>query len=61
LNAGKPVKEPQADGTGDVENHLPDFDLEIILLNRFRHDVFSSLQMIGNYSDYCVRSKFYAD
>jgi hypothetical protein len=32
LDAGKPVKEPQADGNGHVENHLPDFDLEVVLV-----------------------------
>jgi hypothetical protein len=27
LNPGEPVKEPEAHGAGDVENHLADLDL----------------------------------
>ena len=42
LNAGEPVKEPQSHGAGDVENHLPDLDLEIAVRSLRRHH-FSSI------------------
>jgi hypothetical protein len=29
LNAGKPIKEPQTHGAGDIENHLADLDLQL--------------------------------
>ena len=31
LNAGEPVEEPQTDGTGDVENHLSNLDLDLTI------------------------------
>ena len=29
LNSGKPIEKPQADGTGDIENHFADRDFQI--------------------------------
>jgi hypothetical protein len=43
LDAVEPIKEPQADSTGNVENHLPDLDLKIILLSDFCHVALSPL------------------
>jgi hypothetical protein len=31
LDAIKPVEEPKTHGTGDIENHLPDLDLEFAI------------------------------
>ena len=42
LNAREPVEEPQADGERDVENHLPDLNLEIAVRGLRRH-CFSSI------------------
>jgi len=36
LNAGKPIEKPQADRSGDVENHFSDFDLDLTVLNGCR-------------------------
>ena len=31
LDSGEPVEEPQTDGTGDVENHLSNLDLDLTI------------------------------
>jgi hypothetical protein len=41
LNPGEPIKEPHTYGAGDVENHLPDFDLEFAIWNACRRHCFS--------------------
>jgi hypothetical protein len=32
LNSGKPIEKPEPKCTGDVENHLADFDLDLTIL-----------------------------
>jgi hypothetical protein len=37
LNARKPIEKPEAHRAGDIEHHLTDFDLSVVL--RRIHDV----------------------
>jgi hypothetical protein len=37
LDASEPVEEPQPHGTGDIENHLPDLDLEFAIRSCHGH------------------------
>jgi hypothetical protein len=46
LNTGEPVKEPQTHRTGDVEDHLPDLDLEFAIRSCRCHLL--SLPVVGN-------------
>jgi hypothetical protein len=46
LNAGKPVKKPQAYGASDVENHLADLHLHLAVNCCRRHYASPSLDKI---------------
>ncbi|MGH7230801.1 MAG: hypothetical protein ACREJU_05500 [Nitrospiraceae bacterium] len=37
LDSGKPVKEPQTNRAGDIENHLADLDLHVIAMGYSFH------------------------
>lgn len=37
LNPGEPIKEPQAYGRRDIENHLSEFYLPLWILSNFGH------------------------
>jgi hypothetical protein len=53
LNAGEPVEKPQAHRAGDVKNHFPDFNLDVLLRRlHLSHFIVSNLsEGVNNLDD----------